>query len=137
VQKVRPAYLSLRKAAPIAAPLSSPPAGGLAVPVLTACASIPIARRSEIFCCAGGVLQFPDVDMHPRAGGSIRLVWTPAGSTRDECQRPASCGKVLEQSARWPVCTIVGTSRAAVVGGFPAGGLRRAAGADLGLPCAA
>jgi len=32
----------------------------------------------------------------------------------ETCQRPASCGKVLEQSA----------GRAAVVGGFPAGGLR-------------
>jgi hypothetical protein len=63
---------------------------------------IPIARRSEIFWCDSGVLQFPDVVLcnrrsHAQAGQSgFDPFFT--GSTR-ECQRPASCGKVLEQSA--------------------------------------
>jgi hypothetical protein len=52
----------------------------------------------------------------------------PSSLDRPEiCQGPASCGKVLEQSAVAFVLIPV-TSRAAVVGGFSAGGLRRAAG---------
>jgi hypothetical protein len=41
----------------------------------------------------------------------------------ETCQRPASCGKVLEQLADGLPAELV-TLRAAVVGGFSAGGLR-------------
>jgi hypothetical protein len=89
------------------------------VPVLTAaCASIPIARRSEIFCCASGILQFPDVDLTtlPRAGGSIREARYGLGSARD---MPAAgfVRQVLEQFAGGLPDPV--TLRAAVVGGIP------------------
>ena len=74
-------------------------------------------------------LQFPDVVLcnrrsHAQAG---RSGFDPFFPDRPEtCQRPASCGKVLEQSAGAELAA----SRAAVVGGLPegskgpAGGLR-------------
>jgi hypothetical protein len=94
--------------------------------------SIPIARRSEIFCCDGGVLQFPDVVLWLTDEATRRRVdpvlCNSAGSTRD---MPAA-GFVRQGAGAvrrgGHVCAEMVTSRAAVVGGFPAGGLRCADG---------
>src|SRR6516165_7437413 len=89
---------------------------------------IPIARRSEIFCCGSGVLQFPDVDFPGDASTRRRvdlMVVGPSPPDRPEtCQRPASCGQGAGAVREVACLHHPGTLRAAVVGGFPGGGLR-------------
>ena len=76
----------------------------------------------DIVTLTGMTVTVPD---NPRAAGSIRTFAGRPGRP-ETCQRPASCGKVLEQSAvAYPNKQ---TPRAAVVGGVSAGGLQRVTG---------